>query len=87
MREMLQDFCWLGRAFRHHTPRNRTTEIIHSEFDTSNMGSIKTLKIKLKYAKKIKQNRPIPYWVRFKTVGKQRYNEKRRHWRRTKLGI
>jgi len=50
------------------------------------MGSIKTLKIKLKYAKKIKQNRPIPYWVRFKTVGKQRYNEKRRHWRRTKLG-
>jgi len=30
------------------------------------MGSIKTLKIKLKYAKKIKQNRPIPYWVRFK---------------------
>jgi len=44
------------------------------------MGSIKTLKIKLKYAKKIKQNRPIPYWVRFKTVGKQRYNEKRRHW-------
>jgi len=62
MREMLQDFCWLGCAFRHHIPRHRTTEIIHSEFDSSNMGSIKTLKIKLKYAKKIKQNRPIPYW-------------------------
>ena len=42
-----------------------------------------------------KQNRPIPPWVRFRTpnpAGKGstkvvRYNAKRRHWRRTKLGF
>ena len=49
------------------------------------MGAIKTLKQKLHYGKKMKQNRPIPYWVRFQYKSKQRYNEKRRHWRRTKL--
>lgn len=38
-------------------------------------------------AKKAKQNRPIPHWIRFRTDNKIRYNAKRRHWRRTKLGI
>ncbi|XP_065492960.1 large ribosomal subunit protein eL39-like [Caloenas nicobarica] len=38
-------------------------------------------------AKKQKQNRPIPQWIRMKTGNKIRYNSKRRHWRRTKLGL
>jgi large subunit ribosomal protein L39e len=54
-------------------------------FSTAKMGAIKTIHKKKKYAKKMNQNRPIPYWVRFKYNSKQRYNEKRRHWRRTKL--
>ncbi|KAL7979497.1 hypothetical protein Chor_004655 [Crotalus horridus] len=43
--------------------------------------------IKRFLAKKQKQNRPIPQWIRMKTGNKIRYNSKRRHWRRTKLGL
>ena len=38
-------------------------------------------------AKKMKQNRPIPQWIRMRTDNKIRWNAKRRHWRRTKLGL
>ncbi|KAL0479461.1 ribosomal protein L39 [Acrasis kona] len=38
------------------------------------MGANKTLSIKLRYAKKIRQNRPIPYWIRFRTDNKIRFN-------------
>ncbi|XP_024961354.1 60S ribosomal protein L39-2-like [Cynara cardunculus var. scolymus] len=41
--------------------------------------------IKKKLAKKRRQNKPIPNWIRMKTGNKIRYNAKRRHWRRTKL--
>jgi large subunit ribosomal protein L39e len=51
------------------------------------MPSHKTFRVKVKLAKKAKQNRPIPHWIRFRTDNKIRYNAKRRHWRRTKLGI
>jgi|EP00775_Hariotina_reticulata_P006328 large subunit ribosomal protein L39e len=51
------------------------------------MPSQKTFRIKRVLAKKAKQNRPIPHWIRFRTNNKIRYNAKRRHWRRTKLGI
>ncbi|CAB0033397.1 unnamed protein product [Trichogramma brassicae] len=51
------------------------------------MGAHKTLIIKRKLAKKIKQNRPIPQWTRMKTGNTIRYNAKRRHWRRTKLKL
>ncbi|XP_077967293.1 large ribosomal subunit protein eL39 [Styela clava] len=47
----------------------------------------KSFKIKKHLAKKQNQNRPIPQWVRMKTGNKIRYNAKRRHWRRTKLGL
>ncbi|KAF3786079.1 60S ribosomal protein L39-3 [Nymphaea thermarum] len=47
----------------------------------------KTFKIKKKLAKKMRQNRPIPHWIRLRTDNTIRYNAKRRHWRRTKLGI
>ncbi|XP_037591452.1 60S ribosomal protein L39-like [Cebus imitator] len=51
------------------------------------MSSHKTFRIKRFLAKKQKQNRPIPQWIRMKTGNKIRYNSKRRHWRRTKLGL
>ncbi|XP_007254489.3 60S ribosomal protein L39, partial [Astyanax mexicanus] len=51
------------------------------------MASHKTFRIKRFLAKKQKQNRPIPQWIRMKTGNKIRYNSKRRHWRRTKLGL
>lgn len=35
----------------------------------------------------MKQNVPLPQWVRLKTDNTVRYNSKRRHWRRTKLGM
>ena len=47
----------------------------------------KTLRIKVKLAKKLKQNRPIPQWIRMRTGNTIRYNSKRRHWRRTKLKL
>nr|XP_039326931.1 60S ribosomal protein L39-like [Saimiri boliviensis boliviensis] len=50
------------------------------------MSSHKTFRIKRFLAKKQKQNHPIPQWIRMKTGNKIRYNSKRRHWRRTRLG-
>ncbi|XP_027176144.1 60S ribosomal protein L39-like [Coffea eugenioides] len=51
------------------------------------MPSHKTFFIKKKLAKKKRQNRPIPHWIRMRTGNTIRYNAKRRHWRRTKLGF
>ncbi|KAL6947280.1 60S ribosomal protein L39 [Hanseniaspora vineae] len=46
-------------------------------YDTTRLG----------LAKAQKQNRPLPQWVRLRTGNTIRYNAKRRHWRRTKLGL
>ncbi|KAI5065453.1 hypothetical protein GOP47_0020148 [Adiantum capillus-veneris] len=51
------------------------------------MPSHKTFIIKKKLAKKQRQNRPIPHWIRMRTDNTIRYNAKRRHWRRTKLVV
>ncbi|PNJ69359.1 ribosomal protein eL39-like 2 [Pongo pygmaeus] len=51
------------------------------------MSSHKTFTIKRFLAKKQKQNRPIPQWIQMKPGNKIRHNSKRRHWRRTKLGL
>lgn len=51
------------------------------------MPSHKSIRTKLTLAKKAKQNRPIPQWIRLRTDNTIRYNSKRRHWRRTKLNI
>ncbi|XP_060247194.1 large ribosomal subunit protein eL39-like [Meriones unguiculatus] len=51
------------------------------------MSSHKTFQIRRFLAKKQKQNHPIPQWIWMKTGNKIRYNSKRRHWRRTKLGL
>ncbi|KAL1315863.1 hypothetical protein AAHE18_15G019600 [Arachis hypogaea] len=53
----------------------------------SGLPSHKTFRIKKKLGKKMRQNRPIPYWIRMRTDNTIRYNAKRRHWRRTKLGF
>ncbi|XP_036091731.1 60S ribosomal protein L39-like [Rousettus aegyptiacus] len=50
------------------------------------MSSHKTFRIKWFLAKKQKQNRPIPQWIWIITGNKIRYNSKKKHWRRTKLG-
>ena len=49
--------------------------------------SHKTFKTKRPLAKKARQNRPIPHWIRMRTGNTIRYNAKRRQWRRTKLGL
>ncbi|CAH2015617.1 unnamed protein product [Acanthoscelides obtectus] len=54
---------------------------------TAGFSAHKTFIIKRKLAKKLKQNRPIPQWVRMRTGNTIRYNAKRRHWRRTKLKL
>ncbi|XP_016068739.1 PREDICTED: 60S ribosomal protein L39-like [Miniopterus natalensis] len=51
------------------------------------MTSHKTFMIKRFLAKKQKQNWPTPQWIWMKTGNKIKYNSKRRHWRRTKLGL
>ncbi|KAI1315753.1 60S ribosomal protein L39 [Mortierella claussenii] len=53
----------------------------------STRPSNKSFLIKRKLGKKQKQNRPLPNWCRMRTDNKIRYNAKRRHWRRTKLGL
>ena len=53
----------------------------------STMPCNKTFRVKKTLAKKLKQNRPIPQWIRMRTDNKIRYNAKRRHWRRTKIGL
>ncbi|TLD16603.1 uncharacterized protein PgNI_01332 [Pyricularia grisea] len=50
-------------------------------------GSHKSFRTKQKLAKAQKQNRPIPQWIRLRTGNTIRYNAKRRHWRKTRLGI
>ncbi|OAA74103.1 Ribosomal protein L39e [Cordyceps fumosorosea ARSEF 2679] len=49
--------------------------------------SLKSFRTKQKLAKSQKQNRPVPQWIRLRTNNSVRYNAKRRHWRKTKLGI
>eukprot|EP00403_Amphidinium_massartii_P035862 CAMPEP_0178433572 /NCGR_PEP_ID=MMETSP0689_2-20121128/32975_1 /TAXON_ID=160604 /ORGANISM="Amphidinium massartii, Strain CS-259" /LENGTH=47 /DNA_ID= /DNA_START= /DNA_END= /DNA_ORIENTATION= len=47
------------------------------------MGAVKTFKLKMKLAKAMKSNRPLPQWFRMKSDTKIRYNAKRRRWRAT----
>ncbi|KAM5273665.1 large ribosomal subunit protein eL39-like [Ctenodactylus gundi] len=51
------------------------------------MSSYEIFRIKRFLAKKQKQNHLIPQLIYMRTVNKIRYNSKRRHWRRTKLGF
>ncbi|XP_008707890.1 putative 60S ribosomal protein L39-like 5 [Ursus americanus] len=51
------------------------------------MSPHKTLRIQSFLSRKQKQNCPIPQWIWMKTGNKIRYSFKRRHWKRTKLGL
>ncbi|XP_029776216.1 60S ribosomal protein L39-like [Suricata suricatta] len=51
------------------------------------MSSHKTFRIKLLLVKRQKQKGPIPQWIQMKTDYKIRYNSKRSHWTRSKLGL
>jgi large subunit ribosomal protein L39e len=51
------------------------------------MPSQKTFRTKRTLAKKQRQNRPLPQWIRMRTDNDIKWNAKRRHWRRTKLGL
>ncbi|XP_075418712.1 large ribosomal subunit protein eL39-like [Tenrec ecaudatus] len=51
------------------------------------MSFHKTFRIRRFLAKKQKQNQPIPQWIRMKTGNQIRFNAKRRHWNRSKLGV
>ncbi|KAK2761097.1 60S ribosomal protein L39 [Emmonsiellopsis sp. PD_33] len=70
------------------SPEQRFREIskqkANVEFDIQSQKSFRT---KQKLAKAQKQNRPIPQWIRLRTNNTIRYNAKRRHWRKTRLGI
>ena len=64
-----------------HAPRKPLTRLSPPQ------PSHKTFRTKRTLAKKMAQNRPIPQWIRMRTGNKIRWNSKRRHWRRTKLGL
>ncbi|XRM49020.1 60S ribosomal protein L39, variant 2 [Aspergillus tubingensis] len=51
------------------------------------MPSHKSFRTKQKLAKAQRQNRPIPQWIRLRTGNTIRYNAKRRHWRKSRLGV
>lgn len=51
------------------------------------MSRNKPLAKKLRLAKALKSNNPIPAWVILKTSGKFRINPLRRNWRRNKLKV
>ncbi|XP_070516871.1 ribosomal protein L39 [Cardiocondyla obscurior] len=80
-RKVFCEHMWNVRASRSFTSR------VVGEASVGAMSAHKTFIIKRKLAKKLKQNRPIPQWVRMRTGNTIRYNAKRRHWRRTKLKL
>ncbi|OWM72836.1 hypothetical protein CDL15_Pgr021142 [Punica granatum] len=69
------------------TPKRPAFSVKKDKDGGETKPSHKTFRIKKKLAKKMRQNRPIPHWIRMRTDNTIRYNAKRRHWRRTKLGF
>lgn len=51
------------------------------------MAHFKPLARKLRLARALKANRPIPVWVVVRTKRRIRVNPLRRHWRRSKLKV
>lgn len=51
------------------------------------MARSKPLARKLRLAKALKSNEPLPIWVVAKTLRKVRFNYRRRNWRRQKLKV
>jgi large subunit ribosomal protein L39e len=77
-----------GRPFEAPLPINYSDTTVNASTRNANkMPSHKTFRTKQKLAKAQKQNRPVPQWIRLRTGNTIRYNAKRRHWRKTRLGI
>jgi len=51
------------------------------------MAHNKPLARKLRLARALKSNRPVPAWVILRTMRRVTYNPLRRHWRRQKLKV
>ncbi|MCE4611132.1 MAG: 50S ribosomal protein L39e [Desulfurococcales archaeon] len=51
------------------------------------MAHFKPLARKLRLARALKANRPVPVWVVVRTKRRIRVNPLRRHWRRSKLKV
>ncbi|KAM0346826.1 hypothetical protein ACHAPU_005166 [Fusarium lateritium] len=68
-------------------PRGLCSHDIRSLTLLSSLQSHKSFRTKQKLAKAQKQNRPVPQWIRLRTGNTIRYNAKRRHWRKTRIGI
>ena len=71
----------------HYRISDTGPHILPPQYHPPQQPSHKTFRTKRTLAVKQKQNKPIPQWFRLKTDSTIRYNNKRRHWRRTKLGI
>ncbi|XP_042234208.1 60S ribosomal protein L39-like [Homarus americanus] len=84
---MFSDLNLVGVSHRHYQRCKRRVFPVKLWQRQVTMAAHKTFRIKVKLAKKMKQNRPIPPWIRNCTGNKIRYNAKRRHWRRTKLKL
>ncbi|KAF7547383.1 hypothetical protein G7Z17_g7761 [Cylindrodendrum hubeiense] len=81
-------WCACGPKFLDvSTPRKSSPPTIDSISNVNKMPSHKSFRTKQKLAKAQKQNRPVPQWIRLRTDNNIRYNAKRRHWRKSKLGI
>ncbi|XP_076982792.1 large ribosomal subunit protein eL39-like [Tamandua tetradactyla] len=61
--------------------------LVHGWVQCFARSSHKTFRIKQFLVNKQKQSLPIPHLIQIKTGSKIKYNSKRRHWRRTKLGL
>ncbi|KAL8734911.1 MAG: hypothetical protein Q9166_001263 [cf. Caloplaca sp. 2 TL-2023] len=61
--------------------------LLYNHAKEDHAQSHKSFRTKQKLAKAQKQNRPIPQWIRLRTGNTIRYNAKRRHWRKTRIGI
>ncbi|RAL67539.1 hypothetical protein DID88_008294 [Monilinia fructigena] len=70
----------LGRIYVHHDNDN-----IDADFSRCRPKSHSAPSRSLREPKK--QNRPIPQWIRLRTGNTIRYNAKRRHWRKTRIGL
>jgi len=68
-------------------PSRTAPTLFVNRIELFTMPSQKSFRTKRTLAKAQKQNRPLPQWVRLKVDNTVKYNAKRRHWRRTKLGL
>ena len=80
-------YGFLKRILRIHVLTRQSNHSLSLSPLSPLQPSQKTFRTKRTLAKKQRQNRPLPQWIRLRTDNTVKYNAKRRHWRRTKLGL